>query len=109
MSSVTEKPWGKEFLQASNESYAVKLIVMNKGCRCSLQYHEKKKETIILLKGKLLIDDGETGYLMDQMDSITLNPGTVHRMNGILDSLYVEVSTPELDDVVRLEDDFGRV
>jgi len=109
----TEKPWGFELLFAQTPNYAGKLIFIRKGHRLSLQYHEKKDETMYLYQGKILLEiEGSDG----QMLPITLEPGqsirtpphTRHRLKAIEDTTIFEVSTPELDDVVRLEDDYGR-
>ena len=86
---------------------------MLKGHRCSLQLHNHKKETIYVLSGQLKIISGPdqnnlTGKIYTAGDSITISPGTVHRMEGAEDSVYLEASTPEMDDVVRLVDDYDR-
>ena len=110
---IIEKPWGKEEIIEINEKYMMKKLTMLKGHRCSLQFHNHKKETIYVLSGKLRIISGpdqnnliEKIYVAD--DSITISPGTVHRMEGAEDSVYLEASTPEMDDVVRLVDDYDR-
>jgi len=111
---IIEKPWGKEEIVEVNEKYMVKKLTMWKEHRCSLQFHNHKKETIYVLSGKLRIVSGpnqnnlkEKIYLAG--DSITISPGTVHRMEGIEDSVYLEASTAEMSDVVRLVDDYDRV
>ena len=111
---IIEKPWGKEEIIEINEKYMVKKLTMWKEHRCSLQFHNQKKETIYVLSGKLRIVSGpnqnnlkEKIYLAG--DSITISPGTVHRMEGIEDSVYLEASTAEMNDVVRLVDDYDRV
>ena len=111
---IIEKPWGKEEIVEINEKYMVKKLTMWKEHRCSLQFHNQKKETIYVLSGKLRIVSGpnqnnlkEKIYLAG--DSITISPGTVHRMEGIEDSVYLEASTAEMSDVVRLVDDYDRV
>ncbi|MCP4049677.1 MAG: cupin [bacterium] len=111
---VIEKPWGKEELLEKNEKYVVKRLTMHKGHCCSIQYHEYKTETVYLLKGSLKIYIGDTKEELDEMvvnqdDFITLNPYRIHRMEAIEDAVYLEASTPELDDVVRLEDNYKRV
>ncbi len=107
------KPWGKEVLIEHNCRYVVKKLFMNKGHRCSLQYHKKKHETIYVLQGKLKIYSGvdidklyEKIYLANE--TISLEPGIIHRMEAVEDSIYLEASTPELDDVVRISDDYAR-
>lgn len=110
---LINKPWGSEELLEKNEKYVVKKLVMNKGCRCSLQYHEKKTETIYVLSGKLKITFGnKESNLEDKIyeanEFITIPAGIIHRMEGITDSVYLEASTPELEDVVRISDDYSR-
>ena len=111
---IIKKPWGKEEIIEINEKYMVKKLTMWKEHRCSLQFHNHKKETIYVLSGKLRIVSGpnqnnlkEKIYLAG--DSITISPGTVHRMEGVEDSVYLEASTAEMSDVVRLVDDYDRV
>ena len=111
---IIEKPWGNEEVIEINEKYMMKKLTMWKGHRCSLQFHNHKKETIYVLSGKLRIVSGpnqnnlkEKIYLAG--DSITISPGTVHRMEGVEDSVYLEASTSEMNDVVRLVDDYDRV
>ena len=111
---IIEKPWGKEEIVEINEKYMVKKLTMWKEHRCSLQFHNHKKETVYVLSGKLRIVSGpnqnnlkEKIYLAG--DSITISPGTVHRMEGVEDSVYLEASTAEMNDVVRLVDDYDRV
>ena len=107
------KPWGKEVLIEHNGRYVVKKLFMNKGHRCSLQYHKKKHETIYVLQGKLKI---YSGVDIDKLsvkiylanETISLEPGIIHRMEAVEDSIYLEASTPELDDVVRISDDYAR-
>lgn len=111
---IIEKPWGKEEVIEINKKYMVKKLTMWKNHRCSLQYHNFKQETIYLLEGKLKIISGtdqknlsETIYTPGQ--SITIFPRVIHRMEAITDSVYIECSTPEMDDVIRLVDDYERV
>lgn len=113
MARIIEKPWGKEEVVEINEKYMVKRLTMWKNHRCSLQYHNIKCETIYVLDGKLRIYTGEhKDNLQSQAfvpgDSITIKPGVIHRMEGIEDSVYLEASTPEMDDVIRIEDDYQR-
>ncbi len=105
---IIEKPWGREIWLAHEKEYAGKILEIKKGFRTSLQFHRKKKETMYVLEGevKVLTSDGE--ILMKSGDSLTINPMERHRTIGVVDSRIIEVSTPELDDVVRLEDDYGR-
>jgi mannose-6-phosphate isomerase-like protein (cupin superfamily) len=108
-----EKPWGHELIWAHTERYVGKLLVIEAGKRLSLQKHLKKDESIFVVKGKLrLVLEDEAGKLQN----IDLGPGEhrriptgrVHRFVALERVEVMEVSTPELDDVVRLEDDFGR-
>jgi len=104
-----DKPWGYEELIELNDKYCLKKLFMKKGNRCSLQFHEKKLETIYVLNGSLTIELNKEIILLKPTDSITISVGQVHRMSAVdTDVLYLESSTPELDDVVRVEDDFGR-
>ena len=110
-----EKPWGYEIWWARTDRYVGKLLHVKKGQSLSLQYHNVKDETIRILKGKLLFETkpkdapGEMRRLeMNPGDSFHIAPLTLHRMTGLEDTDVLEVSTPELDDVVRLEDRYGR-
>jgi len=104
----TEKPWGYEELVEYNSNYVVKKLFMKEGHSCSLQYHELKTETIVILKGSLLIyiDDEKKEYI--EGEHVTIRPLTPHRMEGLADCLYLEASTNEIWDVVRLQDNYGR-
>lgn len=108
-----EKPWGHELWWAHTERYVGKLLHVKAGHRLSLQYHQVKDETIHLLSGDLLfvVDEGQ-GLVERRMtpgQSYRVKPGTVHRMVAISDCDILEASTPEVEDVVRLEDAYGRV
>jgi mannose-6-phosphate isomerase-like protein (cupin superfamily) len=110
---VIKKPWGYEEVIEINDKYMVKKLTMWAGHRCSLQYHKIKKETIYVLSGVLKIVQGTSqdaleGQLYRAGDTITIPPGLIHRMEGVEDALYLEASTPEMDDVVRLVDDYQR-
>ena len=110
----TEKPWGFELLFAHTPKYAGKVIFVRKGHRLSLQYHEKKDETIYIHAGKARMEiEGADGRMVSTIVqpgySVRIPPSTRHRLEAIEDTTFLEVSTPELDDVVRLEDDYGRV
>lgn len=109
----TEKPWGFELLFAHTPNYAGKLLFIRKGHRFSLQYHQKKDETIYVYEGKSLVEtesnDGQlTSAILQAGQHIRIRPHTRHRIQAIDDTMLFEVSTPELDDVTRLEDDYGR-
>jgi quercetin dioxygenase-like cupin family protein len=110
-----DKPWGYEIWWARTERYVGKILHVNKGESLSLQYHNVKDETIMIQSGLLLFQTkpaGEEGELrkleMKPGDVFHITPGTLHRMTALEDCDIVEVSTPELDDVVRLEDRYGR-
>lgn len=109
------KPWGKEEILETNPKYTVKRITMNPGCQCSLQYHEYKCETIIVISSELTITYGFDKDLLlvksfQPGDAITLVPHEIHRMscNATDPAIYIEASTSELIDVIRIEDDYGR-
>lgn len=110
------KPWGKEIWFAHNEHYAGKLLHIKKGHRYSLQYHEQKIETQYLQSGKVKFiygtdpDNPEKLHekIMNPGDKIDVHPPLIHRIEALEDSVVFEVSTPNLDDVVKLHDDYGR-
>ena len=109
-----DKPWGYEELVECNDKYVVKKLFMKKGNACSIQYHQLKTETIIVLNGKLNIYTGDDINLLNVKeyitgDTITIKPYTIHRMEAVEDSLYIECSTNELWDVIRLQDNYNRV
>ena len=120
MSETTrvEKPWGYELHWAKTDRYVGKLIHVDAGHALSLQYHNKKDETILLWSGRMMFEIGReqdsspdgplTQREMKQGESIHITPHTIHRMTAITDCDIFEVSTPELDDVVRLKDRYGR-
>ncbi len=108
-----EKPWGYELLFALTEKYAGKLIYVKQGHRLSLQYHRQKDETLYIYEGKALVEiEGKNGEIVEQEmksgDSFRVPPMTKHRMKALEDTVFFEVSTPELEDIVRMEDDYGR-
>lgn len=108
-----EKPWGHEIIYAENDRYAGKILFVKAGERLSLQYHEKKDETILVLSGELDLQIEEKGELVLRRlkpgDSCHIPPRARHRMIGATDCQIAEASSPELNDVVRLEDNYGRV
>jgi mannose-6-phosphate isomerase len=108
-----EKPWGYEIWFADTPRYAGKLLFIKEGERLSLQFHREKDETVYLQSGRLLLDLGPDEKNLHQVemfpgDAQRIEPGEVHRMAAIEDCVVFEVSTPHLDDVVRLKDDYGR-
>lgn len=108
-----EKPWGYELLFAHTEHYVGKVLKIYKGEMLSLQYHKIKDETIFLFEGEMLLDVEEDGKMKEKRllpgDGYRIKPGVKHRMKALRECIVFEVSTPNLDDVVRLEDKYGRV
>ncbi len=110
---IVEKPWGRELWIAHTDKYALKIIEFNKGSRSSLQYHRFKHEHVYVDSGLLQVewenDQGEMETLqLGPGDVIENKPGRQHRVTALEDVRLIEVSTPELDDVVRVEDDYNR-
>ncbi len=108
-----EKPWGHELIWAHTERYVGKVLHIKAGHALSLQYHQRKDETLHLLRGEMQFFGGPVGGELKEItlregDSYHVTPGTVHRMQAITDVDMLEASTPELDDVIRLEDRYGR-
>lgn len=109
-----EKPWGHELVWAHTERYAGKILFIRAGEALSRQYHRVKDESLYLLRGRVRLETetaaGEKGErVLQPGDRVHVPPGLRHRMEAIEDSEVLEVSTPELEDVVRLEDRYGRV
>jgi mannose-6-phosphate isomerase len=112
-STKVDKPWGYELRWAVTDRYIGKVLHLNKGEALSLQYHERKDEWQYVLKGAVDIElGGPEGELvthrMKEGDTLHITPGTRHRLTAVEDTDIFEVSTPEIDDVVRLEDRYGR-
>ena len=111
---IIPKPWGQEEWIELNDRYCFKRLTVKAGKRTSLQYHNKKVETMYVLsgKGELTLQGEGTEKLekiiVEEGDRITISPPRIHRMSGITDVVYLEASTPEVEDVVRLEDDYRR-
>ena len=108
-----EKPWGWELVWAETDAYVGKLLFIRAGEALSLQYHEVKDESWLVHEGAARLELGEVGGELETIeirpgDALHYPPGTVHRIAAIEDTLVLEVSTPHLDDVVRLEDRYGR-
>jgi mannose-6-phosphate isomerase-like protein (cupin superfamily) len=107
-----EKPWGYEIVWAETPRYVGKILHIQAGQRLSRQYHVKKDETFLVESGEMDLEVGQGEGLeiihMKPRDSFHCPPNTVHRMVAVTDVDVIEVSTPELDDVVRLEDAYGR-
>jgi mannose-6-phosphate isomerase len=107
-----DKPWGYELRFAHTDRYAGKLLFIKAGSQLSLQYHERKDEAFLVQDGTLELVLGRGAEQRVERlgpgDSRRIVPGTVHRFRAVTDTTLFEVSTPELEDVVRIEDDFGR-
>ena len=109
-----EKPWGHELIWAENEHYVGKLLFVRSGHALSLQYHEVKDESWYVQSGTARLELGKRGE--DGLEALDIGPGdvfrftpgTVHRVTATSDLTILEASTPQLDDVVRLEDRYGR-
>lgn len=106
------KPWGHEIIWAHTDRYVGKILHIKAGHELSVQYHERKDETIHLLSGEIVYRVRKGELLEDVQlkvgESFRITPGTVHQMVALTDCDVLEVSTPELDDVVRLSDKYGR-
>jgi mannose-6-phosphate isomerase-like protein (cupin superfamily) len=111
---IIEKPWGREVWIAHTDRYALKIIEFNAGSRSSLQYHVKKSEHVYVDSGELQVEHENEQGLMEILvlragDVIENKPGRKHRVTALQNVRLIEVSTPELDDVVRVEDDYQRI
>jgi mannose-6-phosphate isomerase len=109
-----EKPWGHELIWAKAEGYAGKLLFVSAGQALSLQFHREKDESWYVLEGRAELQLGEAGQAVLKTEIVgpgaafRFRPGTVHRVRAVEDTTILEVSTPELEDIVRLEDEYGR-
>lgn len=104
-----KKPWGYEDWIINAQKYVGKLLVINKGHRLSKQYHRVKQETIYTLKGRLKLELNGKTRILSTGKSIKIPPKCVHRFAAPYGQvILIEVSTPQLSDIVRLEDDYGR-
>lgn len=114
---IIDKPWGAEYWWAQTDKYVGKVLHINAGCSLSLQHHEIKDETIMILSGRMLLQVGNSlqealdnePIKMQKQDVYHIRPGVIHRMIALEDVDLVEVSTPEVDDVIRHQDNYGRV
>ena len=106
------KPWGYEIIWAHTDRYVGKVLHINAGHALSVQYHNQKDETVYLLKGEMKywvkLGNELEDVRLREGDAFRITPGTVHYMEAITDCDILEASTPELDDVVRLQDRYGR-
>lgn len=115
MENITVKPWGNENLLFQGNGYAVKKITLNEGKQTSLHYHEVKHETVMVLSGTLhiYIDDKSNpseNLALGAGDSLAISPNVIHRMSAATGQVvYFEAQTDHLKDVVRLNDDYGRL
>ncbi len=120
---IVEKPWGREVWFADQKNYAGKILEVKAGKRLSLQYHERKTETLYLMSGKVrltyrTLSSGEShdSVKLESKHEFIWEPGftvhipvrTIHRFEALVDSVLLESSTPDLTDIVRLQDDFSR-
>jgi mannose-6-phosphate isomerase len=108
-----DKPWGWELVWAEADEYVGKLLFIRAGESLSLQYHERKDESWLVQEGRARLELGEVGGAREELEIVPgeafrFRPRTVHRVTALEDTLVIEVSTPHLDDVVRLEDRYGR-
>jgi mannose-6-phosphate isomerase len=109
-----EKPWGHELIWALTELYCGKLLVVKAGHELSLQFHREKDESWYVLEGRAKLELAAPGEKSTSNEVVTpgaafhITPGTVHRIHALEDTTVLEVSTPHLHDVVRLEDSYGR-
>lgn len=112
---IINKPWGREKIIEHNKKYALKILEVDPGKRLSLQYHKEKHETMYCLYGRGILylttpDSMEESIYMSPGKYITIKPGDIHRLEAAKNSplVIMEASSPELDDVVRIEDDYDR-
>lgn len=109
-----EKPWGHELIWALTDAYCGKVLFVKAGSALSLQFHREKEESWLVQSGKAMLELGDAGEAVLNEEVILpgrafhYRPGTVHRITAVEDTTILEVSTPHLDDVVRLEDLYGR-
>jgi mannose-6-phosphate isomerase-like protein (cupin superfamily) len=110
-----EKPWGYELIWAETDDYVGKILFVKAGESLSLQFHRVKDESWLVHSGRARIEMAAPGRKLPEAEIVgagaafRIKPGTVHRVTGVEDTTIIEVSTPHLEDVVRLEDRYGRV
>ena len=109
MSQIIEKPWGHEEILELNDRYCLKILKINGGYRLSLQYHNIKHETLYILTGKWEIVHGSIIETFFPGNFIVILPKVLHRISAIIDTTILEMGTPELNDIIRILDDYGRV
>jgi mannose-6-phosphate isomerase len=109
-----DKPWGYELIFAQTEAYVGKVLFVKAGESLSLQFHRQKDESWLIQSGRAKLELGSAGETMLKVEVVAagacfrFRPGTVHRVTALEDTTIIEVSTAELDDIVRLEDRYGR-
>ena len=109
-----QKPWGHELIWALSDTYCGKLLFVKAGAALSLQFHKEKDESWLVQSGRAKLELGDVGQMLLCEEVVgagaafRYRPGTVHRVTAIDDTTILEVSTPQLDDIVRLEDLYGR-
>ncbi|MGH7497428.1 MAG: cupin domain-containing protein [Gemmatimonadales bacterium] len=107
-----DKPWGHELIWARTDRYVGKILHVKAGHVLSLQYHNRKDETMHVLAGELILRTGPDSDLVERRfsagQSVHIPPKLVHQIEAVVDSDILEASTPELDDLVRLQDRYGR-
>jgi|TARA_B110000003_G_scaffold221863_1_gene221958 mannose-6-phosphate isomerase len=113
MNKIIKKPWGSEEIIEINKKFMFKKLYMKKNHQCSLQLHNIKKESVFVLSGKLKVMLKKNKKIISKIltkgQNILIKPKTIHRMKAITNCTYLEASTPEINDVVRIEDDYKRV
>lgn len=110
---IKPKPWGREIWFAHTPQFAGKILEIKKGHRYSLQYHNRKIETQYIYSGRVKLTYGQTvetlsERILETGEKFDVQPPTIHRLEALEDSVIFEVSTPDLDDVVKIADDYGR-
>jgi len=109
-----EKPWGHELIWALTDQYCGKVLFVRAGCALSLQFHNQKDESWLVQSGRAKLELGEVGQRVLNEEVVgagaafRYRPGTVHRVTALEDTTILEVSTPQIDDIVRLKDLYGR-
>jgi mannose-6-phosphate isomerase-like protein (cupin superfamily) len=110
-----DKPWGYELIWALTDDYCGKILFVKAGEALSLQFHREKDESWLIHAGRAQLEMGTPGDKMPNSEVVgpgaafRMKPGTIHRVKALEDTTIIEVSTPQLEDVVRLEDNYGRV
>lgn len=105
---IVDKPWGREIWWAVTDKYVGKIIEVKAGHSLSLQYHNVKHESMYFASGRGALRLGDQTMEVTPGQAVTIPPGTLHRITAVSDLTIYEVSTPEVEDVVRVQDDYGR-